>query len=208
MSPPAGQNLEANLKMHLLVPLLLLAAIVAGIAVMVRDAQRQHHKAQRLQEELIANPPQLPPNGEMVFRKPKLFGYMLIFLFVGICAMAVYGVIHSGGVLNITGLRAATVILIGLYPLAMGIRSLRYAVRVSTDELILSDSTTKVVPLRNIGAVMIIPPGGICRIRLTTGEEDLKVTSDLTDFPQFVSLLCNSVDKIKGNGDTGRATDS
>jgi hypothetical protein len=194
--------------MHLLVPLLLLAGIFACVGVMVRDAQRQHRKAERSQEELIAKPPQLPRNGELVFRKPKLFGYALIFLFVSFCAMAVYSVIHNGRVLNIAGLRAGTVVLIGLYPLAIGMRSLRYAVRVSTDELLISDFTTKVVPLRNISAVKIIPPSGFCQIRLTTGEEDLKVTSDLENFPEFVSLLCNSVDASKTgkNTNTGPTT--
>ena len=82
----------------------------------------------------------------------------------------------------------------------MGIRSLRYSVRVSMDELVVSDSTTRVVPMQNISGVKVVPPGGFCRIRLTTGEEDLKVASDLKNFPEFVSLLCNTVDESKSQG--------
>jgi pheromone shutdown protein TraB len=94
--------------MHLLVPLLLLAGIIAVVGAVVRDAQRQHRRAQRTEEELIANPPQLPPNGEWVFRKPKFAGYVLILLFVFIVCLATsafairYGSLRASFVMHAT----------------------------------------------------------------------------------------------------------
>lgn len=65
--------------------------------------------------------------------------------------MAAYSMIHNRGLLRIGG--AGIVVLLAIGPLVMGIRSLRYSVRVSNDELTLSDLTTKSVPLRAIGDV-------------------------------------------------------
>jgi hypothetical protein len=162
-------------------------------------ARRDQLTVQRAQE-LIANPPKLPASGEMIFRKPKLAGYMLILLFVFVAGMATYSVIHGRGLLDIERLRAGIIVLIALYPLAMGIRSLRYKVRVSNDELIISDLATKRAPLKDISEVKIdrgTRGGPFCRIGLMTGEEDLHVPSDLKDFPEFVSLLCETVNKSK-----------
>jgi hypothetical protein len=189
----------------------LLAAVIAAVLGAIIYLAKNEQSTVEAAQKLIANPPQLPPNGEMVFRKPKSAGYMLILLFVSILVMAAYGVIRSGGLFRIEGIRAGVIVLVAVSPLVMGIRSLRYTVRVSTDALVISDATTKYVRLRDISEVNIEPGyrgGRFCRIALMTGEEDLQVTSDLENFPEFVSLLCNSVDEIKGNGATGRATDS
>ena len=90
-------------------------------------------------------------------------------------------------------------VLLAIRPLVMGIRSLRYSVRVSNDELTISDLTTKSVPLRDIGEVTIgvSRASSFCQIRLITGEEDLNVASDLEQFPEFVSLLSENVNASK-----------
>jgi hypothetical protein len=180
-----------------LTAILAIALIVGGVmsivVLSVRDAEKVRAKAQ----ELIANPVRLPPGGERVFRKPKLFGYMLILFFIGILGMATYSVIHSTGLAR--GVGAGVVVLLAISPLVMGIRSLRYSVRVSNDELTISDLTTKSVPLREIGEVTIgvSRASSFCQIRLITGEEDLNVPSDLERFPEFVSLLSESVNASK-----------
>ncbi len=158
-----------------------------------REAEKVRAKAQ----EMIANPVRLPPGGERVFRRPRLFGYMLILLFIGILGMAAYSVIHSPGLLRIVS--AGIVVLLAISPLVMGIRSLRYSVRVSNDELTISDLTTKSVPLRDIGEVTIgvSRASSFCQIRLITGEKDLNVASDLEHFPEFVSLLSQNVNASK-----------
>jgi hypothetical protein len=180
-----------------LTAILAIVLIVGGVmsitVLSVRDAEKVRAKAQ----ELIANPVRLPPGGERVFRKPKLFGYMLILFFIGILGMAAYSVIHSTGLVRVVG--AGVVVLLAISPLVMGIRSLRYSVRVSNDELTISDLTTKSVPLRDIGEVTIgvSRASSFCQIRLITGEEDLNVASDLEHFPEFVSLLSESVNASK-----------
>jgi hypothetical protein len=183
--------------MRELTAILAIVLIVGGvISIMVlsaRDAEKVRAKAQ----ELIANPVRLPPGGEREFRKPKLFGYMLILFFIGILCMAAYSVIHSPGLLRVVG--AGMVVLLAIGALVMGIRSLRYCVRVSNDELTISDFTTRSVPLRVIGEVSIgvSRASSFCQIRLITGEEDLKVASDLEHFPEFVSLLSENVNASK-----------
>jgi hypothetical protein len=114
-----------------------------------------------------------------------------------ILGMAAYSVIHSPGLLRVVG--AGMAVLLAISPLVIGIRSLRYCVRVSNDELTISDFTTKSVPLRVIGEVFIgvSRASSFCQIRLITGEEDLKVASDLEHFPEFVSLLSENVNASK-----------
>jgi hypothetical protein len=172
---------------------LIVGGVMSIVVLSVRDAEKVRAKAQ----ELIANPVRLPPGGERVFRKPKLFGYMLILFFIGILGMATYSVIHSTGLVR--GLGAGVVVLLAISPLVMGVRSLRYSVRVSNNELTISDLTTKSVPLRDIGEVTIgvSRASSFCQIRLITGEEDLNVASDLEHFPEFVSLLSESVNASK-----------
>jgi peroxiredoxin len=172
---------------------LIVGGVMSIVVLSVRDAEKVRAKAQ----ELIANPVRLPPGGERVFRKPKLFGYMLILFFIGILGMATYSVIHSTGLVR--GLGAGVVVLLAISPLVMGVRSLRYSVRVSNNELTISDLTTKSVPLRDIGEVTIgvSRASSFCQIRLITGEDDLNVASDLEHFPEFVSLLSESVNASK-----------
>jgi hypothetical protein len=93
-------------------------------------------------------------------------------------------------------------VLLAVSPLLRGIRDLRYTARISPDELKLSERTIKSVALRNIKDVRV--KGSFCLIRMLTGEEDLKVASDLKNFPEFVSLLCNRVDALRD--DTSRST--
>lgn len=180
-----------------LTAILTIVLIVGGVmSIMVlgaRDAEKVRAQAQGL----IANPVRLPPGGERVFRKPKLFGFMLILLFIGILGMAAYSVSHSPGVLRIVS--AGIVVLLAISPLVMGIRSLRYSVRVSNNELTISDFSTKTVPLRDIGEVTIgvSRASSFCQIRLITGEGDLNVPSDLERFPEFVSLLSENVNASK-----------
>jgi hypothetical protein len=174
---------------------LIVGGVISIMALSAREAEKVRAKAQ----ELIANPVLLPPGGERVFRKPKLFGYMLILLFIFILGMAAYSVIHSPGLLRIVS--TGVVVLVAVSPLVMGIRSLRYSVRVSNDELTISDLTTKRVSLRDIGEVTIgvSRASSFCRIRLITGEEDLNVASDLEHFPEFVSLLSENVNASKAD---------
>ena len=180
-----------------LTAILTIVLIVGGVmSIMVlsaRDAEKVRAKAQ----ELIANPVRLPPGGERVFRKPKLFGFMLILLFIGILGMAAYSVSHSPGLSRIVS--AGIVVLLAISPLVIGIRSLRYSVRVSNNELTISNFTTKTVSLRDIGEVTIgvSRASSFCQIRLITGEGDLNVPSDLEHFPEFVSLLSENVNALK-----------
>jgi hypothetical protein len=133
---------------------------------------------------------------------------MLILFFVAMCWLAAYSLIHNWDSLHTTagrqkGFLAGFLVLIASSPLIRGIRDLRYTARISPDELIISDRTTRSVPLRDITDVRV--KGSFCQIRLMTGEEDLKVGSDLKNFPEFVSLLCKRVDESKSRGDTSRS---
>jgi hypothetical protein len=191
----AASTISLNKVMMLIFgPLIVLAILAAIVGSMMFLSQRDQLSVQRAQA-LIANPPKMPDRGEIVFRKPKAAGYMLILLFIFILCLATYSVVHSPGLLHIEGIRAGIVVLIGLYPLAMGIRSLRYEVRVSNDELTMSDLTTRSVPLRDISDVNMGTSRitSFCQINLMSGEESLTVASDLKHFPEFVSLLCNRV---------------
>jgi hypothetical protein len=180
-----------------LIAILAIVLIVGGVVSITLLSAREAEKVRAKAQELIANPVRLPPGGERVFRKPKLSGYMLILLFICILGMAAYSVIRSQGLLRIEG--AGIVVLLAIAPLVMGIRSLRYSVRVSNVELTISDLTTKSVPLRDIGEVTIgvSRASSFCQIRLITGEEDLNVASDLEHFPEFVSLLSENVNASK-----------
>ena len=180
------------------------ATVLGAIMYLARREQSTIESAQRL----IANPERhMPPGGDVVFRKPRLSGLMLILLFLWILGLAVYSVVHSRGLLHIEGIRAGIVVLIGLYPLAMGIRSLRYKVRVSNDELTISDLTSRSVPLRDISDVNMGTSRitSFCQINLMSGEENLTVASDLKHFPEFVSLLCERVDESKRRGGATRS---
>jgi len=180
-----------------LTAILTIVLIVGGVMSIMVLSAREAEKVRAKAQEMIANPVRLPPGGERVFRRPRLFGYMLILLFIGILGMAAYSVIHSPGLLRIVS--AGIVVLLAISPLVMGIRSLRYSVRVSNDELTISDLTTKSVPLRDIGEVTIgvSRASSFCQIRLITGEKDLNVASDLEHFPEFVSLLSQNVNASK-----------
>jgi hypothetical protein len=183
-----------------LIAILTIVLIVGGVISIMLLSAREAEKVRAKAQELLASPVRLPPGAERVFRKPKLFGYMLILLFIFILGMAAYSVSHSRSLLRIEG--AGIVVLLAISPLVMGIRSLRYSVRVSNDELTISDLTTKSVPLRDIGEVTIgvSRASSFCQIRLITGEEDLSVASDLEQFPEFVSLLSENVNASKKIG--------
>jgi hypothetical protein len=167
-------------------------------------SQRDQLTVERAQE-LMANPPKLPPGGDRVFCRPRAYGYLLILLSVFILGMFIYSVIRSRGLLDMHGLRAGLAALIALYPLGMGLKGLRYNVRVSNDALIISDLTVKRARLEDISEVKIdrTRTSHFCRISLMTGEEDLRIPSDLNDFPEFVSLLCEAVNEAKARAPPG-----
>ena len=95
---------------------------------------------------------------EIVLRKPRVLGCMLTVSFVVICCLATYSLAHNWGAMHTTldrlkGFFAGVLVLIAVDPLISGIRDLRFRVRVSTEELVISDRTTKSVPLRDIREV-------------------------------------------------------
>ncbi|HEY2533966.1 MAG TPA: hypothetical protein VGJ20_39600, partial [Xanthobacteraceae bacterium] len=90
-----------------------------------------------------------------MFRKPKAAGLMLVLLFVTVAALAAYSMAHTGCLVHIEGIKAGVIVLMAVWPLIMGIRSLRYNVRVSNDTLTISNATTKSVRLQDIRKVQI-----------------------------------------------------
>jgi len=182
-----------------LIGFLIVPAAIAILLWILVHQSRSEQKTIDTARRLTQNPVQ-DNRMEIVFRKPRALGGMLILSFVVICCLATYSLIHNWGSMHTTldrlkGFFAGVLVLIAVDPLIRGIRDLRYRVRVSTDELVISDRTTKSVPLRDIRDVRVT--GAFCQIRLMTGQEDLKVSSNLKNFPEFVRLLCDRVDALK-----------
>jgi hypothetical protein len=187
-----------------LIRFLIVSAVIASLLWILVHQLRSEQKTIDTARRLIQDPAQ--DNGaEIVFRKPRVLGYMLIVFFVAMCCLAAYSVIHNWGTSHTTadrlkGLFAGFLVLIALNPLIRGVRDLRYTIRISPDELIVSDRTTRSVPLRDVKEVLV--KGSFCQIRLVTGVEDLRVASDLKYFPEFVSLLGERVNALKPGGNS------
>jgi hypothetical protein len=98
-----------------------------------------------------------------------------------------------------TGLAAGIEILISLVPLAMAVWQWKYSLRLSDKELTISTFTTRTVPLQDISEVTIgaYKSSPYCQIRLSTGEADLAVGSELKGFLDFVKLLSENVNKAR-----------
>lgn len=194
-----ADSMNVRLLGFLIVPVII--AVLLWILVhQSRSAQKTMDTARRL----IENPAH-DSGGDIDFRKPLATGYILILFFVAMCCLAAYSLIHNWGSLRtaaglLKGVFAVFLVLVALSPLVRGIKDSSYAVRVSPGELIISDRTTTSVPLRDIKDVRV--RGSFCQIRLMTGEEDLKVGSDLKNFIEFVSLLCARVDAAKARSGT------
>jgi hypothetical protein len=195
------------MNVQLLGLLAVVTPVVAVLGSLMYLAQRDK-SARDSAQKLIANAghhkTDSAGSGEVLFRKARLPGYLLLLLFLCVFGIAAYSLIYNWGSLHtaarpLTGFSASMGILISLLPLAMAIRELRYTVRVSEDELVISDLTTKSVPLQDISEVTIgvSKLSSFCQIRPMTGEEYLQVGSDLKNFPEFVSLLSERVNKSK-----------
>jgi hypothetical protein len=65
------------------------------------------------------------------------------------------------------------------------------------------------VPLRDISDVNMgtFRISSFCQIKLSSGEEDLTVASDIENFPEFVSLLCERVNESRNLSRVSRAMD-
>jgi hypothetical protein len=151
-----------------LVGFLIVPAVIAILLWILVHQSRSEQKTIKIARGLVENPAQ-DNGGEIVFRKPRVLGYTLIVFFVAMCCMAAYSLIHSGDSLHTTAARqkgflAGFLVLIASSPLIRGIRDLRYTVRVSPDEVIISDRTTRSVPLRDIKDVQV--KGSLCLIRM------------------------------------------
>lgn len=143
-------------------------------------------------------------NAEVVFRKPRLFGFLLFMLFLLFLSAALYGLRFNFGSMKsaglpFTGFSAGIAILLSLVPLAMAVWQWRYSVRVSDKELAISTFTTRTVEFRDISEVKIgaYRSSPYCQIRLSTGEADLAVGSELKGFLDFVKLLSEKVNDSK-----------
>jgi hypothetical protein len=109
--------------------------------------------AQRLIDEAAQGKLHSAPSGEVVFRKPKFPGYVFLVLFVVVFLVVRISLIYSDNafytaVRPMTATQVSQLVLLSLLPLSFAIRQFRYRVRVSQDELTISDLTTKTVPLR------------------------------------------------------------
>jgi hypothetical protein len=109
-------------------------------------------RARERAEKLIANAghqkTHSAPLGEMVFRKPRLSGYLYFLLFFGVFCMALYGLIYNWTSLHtaarpLTGFSVGIGMFLSLIPLGLAVRQLRYTVRISDDELTITDLTTR-----------------------------------------------------------------
>jgi len=182
--------------------------MVAIIGSMMYLAQRDR-RVRRDAEKLIADAGHSAfgsSRGEdVVFRKSRLFGFLLFLLFLLILSAALYGLRFELGSLNkagrpFTGFSAGIEILISLVPLALAVWQWRYAVRVSDKELVISSFTTRTVRLQDISEVTMgayKSSSSFCVIRLNTGQGDLTVGSELKGFLDFVKLLSAKVGKSK-----------
>jgi len=190
----------------LIVPAII-AVLLGGIMYLVKSEQRTIDSAQKL----IADPGHLP-SGQVVFRKPRLTGYLLSLVSFLVLFAVLTSLIYGSGSLHFAvrplGLSTGLAILISLVPIIMVVKEFRYTIRVTDDELVISDFTTKRIALRNISDVKVGAwrASSFCQIRLMTGEEDLRVASDLKNFPEFVSLLCARVDAAKAR--SGASTEN
>lgn len=189
-------------------PLIVLAIIMAALIGSVMYVAQRDKGVRRDAAKVIADAGRIGTDsrlsGEVVFRKPRLFGFLFFLLFLLIISAALYGLRFNSGSLNsagrpFTGLSAGLVILISLIPLAMAIRQWKYTVRVSDRELAISTFATTSVSLQDISEVTIgaFKASSFCKIRLNTGQEDLTIGSDLKGFLDFVKLLSEKVNKSK-----------
>lgn len=186
-------------------PLIVLAFIMAALLGSIMYVAQRDRNVRRDADKLVADAlHSSAPSGEVVFRKSRLFGFLLFMLFLLFLGAALYGLRFNLGSLNsadrpFTGFSAGIVILISLIPLAMAVWQWRYTVRVSDDELAISTFTTRTVQLRDISEVTIgaYRSSSYCLIRLSTGEADFAVGSELKGFLDFVKLLSEKVKKSK-----------
>lgn len=188
----------------LIVLAFIMAALLGSIMYVARRDSGVRRDAERLIAEAGRAAIRAAPSGEVVFRKPRLFGFVLFVLFLLFLCVALYGLRFNLGSLNgagrpFTSFSAAVVILISLVPLVMAVRQWRYTVRLSDDELTISAFITRTVPLRDIGEVIIgaFRASSFCQIRLNSGDEDLTVSSDLVGFLDFVRLLSEKANRSK-----------
>jgi hypothetical protein len=193
--------------MSIVAPLVVLACIMVGLIGSIMYVAERDRDVRGAAEKLIADTAHSeigPLNREVIFRKPRLFGFLLFLLFLLFLCAALYGLWFNMGSLNragrpFTGLSAGIEILISLVPLAMAVWQWKYSVRVSGKELTISTFTTRTVPLEDISEVTIdaYKSSSYCQIRLNTGEGDLAVGSELKGFLDFVKLLSENVNKSK-----------
>jgi hypothetical protein len=189
-------------------PLIVLGFVMAALIGSVMYVARRDRGVSGDAEKLIADAghrtTRSAPSGEVIFRKPKLFGLLLFILFLLFLCATLYGLRFNLGSMNragrpFTGFSAGIGILISLVPLAMAFWQWKYRVRVSDKELAISSFTTRTVQLQDIGEVTIgaYRSSPYCKIRLNTGEGDLAVGSELKGFLDFVKLLSENVNKSK-----------
>lgn len=163
-------------------PLIVLASIMAALLGSVMYVAQRNRSVRRDAEKLIAgaghSTTRSATNGEVVFRKPRLFGFLLFMLFLLFLCAALYGLRFEFGSMNsaglpFTGVSAGIGILISLVPLAMAVWQWKYSVRVSDKELAISTFTTRTVELRDISEVTIgaYRSSPYCQIRLARERE-------------------------------------
>jgi hypothetical protein len=188
----------------LIVLAFIMAALIGGISYVAQRDRAVRGDAEKRIAEAARGAKRSTPNGEVVFRKRRLFGFLLILLFLLFLCIALFGLRFNLGAMNsagrpFTGLSAGIGVLVSFVPLAMAIWQWKYRVRVSHKELAISTFTTRTVQLRDIGEVTIgaYRSSPYCQIRLNTGEGDLAVGSELKGFLDFVSLLSENVKKSK-----------
>jgi hypothetical protein len=199
---PVGSDSINPQLIGFLIVLAIFAALLGGIMYLVKGEQRTIDSAQKL----IANPEHLQ-SGQVTFRKHRLAGYLLSLVSLLVLFAVLTSLIYSSGSFHFAvrplGFSTGLVILILLVPIIMTVKEFRYTICVTDDELVISDFTTKRITLRDISDVKVgaWKASSFCQIRLITGEEDLRVASDLKNFPEFVSLLCDRVSQSKSRGD-------
>jgi hypothetical protein len=181
-----------------------MAALIGSIMYVAQRDREVRGDAEQILAEAGRRTTQSAFGEEVIFRKPRSFGFLLITLFLLFLGAALYGLWFNLGSMNragrpFTGFSAGIGFLLSLVPLVMALWQWKYRVRVSDKEIAISSFTTRTVQLQDISEVTIgaFRSSSYCKIRLNSGEGDLVVGSELKGFLDFVKLLSENVNKLK-----------
>jgi hypothetical protein len=182
-----------------------MATLIGSVAYFAQRDMRVRRNAEKLIEDAGHNADDSTLDGDVIFRKTRVSGFLFFLFFLLILSAAIYGLKFDLGSLNragkpFTALSAYIEILFSAVPLAIAVRQWIYKVSVSDRGLAISAFTTRTVMFEDISEVKIetFKGSSFCQIRLRTGENDLTVDANLKGFLDFVKLLSEKVSNSKG----------